>query len=61
MHAVPTIKVKPWGDDQGDFVVINEEDFDESVHKKLSAAELKKLSAAEAEVPSEPEGEGEAE
>ncbi len=28
-----TIKVMPWGDDQGDFVLINEDDFDASVHK----------------------------
>jgi hypothetical protein len=41
--VIPTIKVKPWGKDQGDFVEINEEDFDAKVHKKLSDAELKKL------------------
>lgn len=29
-----TIQVMPWGEDQGDFVVINEEDFDPSVHKR---------------------------
>lgn len=32
-----TIKVQPWGEDQGDFVLINEEDFDESVHKRFDA------------------------
>lgn len=29
-----TIKVMPWGEDQGDFVLINEEDFDADVHKR---------------------------
>ena len=28
-----TIKVKPWGEGQGDFVVINEEDFDPEAHE----------------------------
>lgn len=32
-----TIKVQPWGEDQGDFVLINEEDFDESFHKRFDA------------------------
>ncbi|WP_237133803.1 hypothetical protein [Pseudohongiella sp. O18] len=30
-----TIKVKPWGEGQGDHVVINEEDFNPEFHKKL--------------------------
>jgi len=47
---VKTVKVKPWGKDQGDFVEINAEDFDEKVHKELSAAELKKLEADEADL-----------
>ena len=29
---VPTIRVKPWGEDQGEFVVINADDFDPEVH-----------------------------
>jgi len=29
---MPTIKVVPWSDDQGDYVLINEEDFDPEVH-----------------------------
>lgn len=41
-----TMKVKPWGDEQGPFVIIEEENFDESFHKKFSAAELKKLEGA---------------
>lgn len=28
-----TIKVKPWGDDQGDFVLINESDYSQELHK----------------------------
>lgn len=32
-----TIKVKPWGKDQGDFVVINKADFDPEVHKLLES------------------------
>lgn len=28
-----TVKVIPWGKDQGDYVVINKEDFDEKKHK----------------------------
>lgn len=30
-----TVKVQPWSEDQGDFVLINEEDFDEGVHKRF--------------------------
>lgn len=29
-----TIKVKPWGKDQGDYVVINAEDFNPEKHEK---------------------------
>lgn len=29
-----TIKVKPWGEGQGEFVLINAEDFDEAVHAR---------------------------
>ncbi|RVD77009.1 hypothetical protein [Pseudomonas koreensis] len=41
-----TIQVKPWGEGQGDFVLINEEDFDKDVHelygdKKPTAKEVK--------------------
>lgn len=34
-----TLKVKPWGEGQGDFVVINEVDFDPDLHELLSEAE----------------------
>ncbi len=30
-----TIKVKPWGQDQGDFVLINKDDFNPEVHELL--------------------------
>lgn len=38
MH-IPTIKVKPWGADQGDHVLINECDFDPAVHKRFEVAD----------------------
>ncbi|MGL5004301.1 MAG: hypothetical protein ACRDAM_15285 [Casimicrobium sp.] len=31
-----TIKVKAWGDAQGDFVLINKSDFDEEKHELFS-------------------------
>lgn len=33
MSTPNTIKVKSWGDGQGDFVLINEGDFDAAVHQ----------------------------
>lgn len=59
-EVVPTIKVKPWGKDHGEYVVINEADFDEKVHKKLTDAELAKIEKAEAEAEA-PAADGEAE
>lgn len=46
-----TIQVKSWGEGQGEFVVINEADFDKDLHelygeKKLSAKDQKALDAA---------------
>ncbi len=32
------LKVKPWGKDQGDFVLINAEDFNHDFHELLDAA-----------------------
>ena len=32
-----TMKVQPWGEDQGDYVLINAGDFDPKVHKKFGA------------------------
>lgn len=45
-----TIKVKPWGKGQGDFVLLNKEDFDADKHELFDAAEPsgeKKMSVAE--------------
>lgn len=47
-----TIQVKPWGQGQGDYVEINEEDFDKDIHelyvaKDLSPKETKTSKAAE--------------
>lgn len=53
---INVIKVQPWGEDQGDFVIINEDDFDPEFHKLIgddspSGADLKtKLTAAEIKV-----------
>lgn len=35
---IPTIKVKPWGQGQGDFVLINEDEFNPDFHEHLDAA-----------------------
>lgn len=32
-----TLKVKPWGENQGDYVLINEADFDKSKHVKYTS------------------------
>ena len=57
-----TIKVKPLSPEQGSHLVINEDDFDEAVHKKLTAAELSKVEAelagGEETLAEEPSGEG---
>jgi hypothetical protein len=34
-----TIRVKPWGEGQGDHVVISAEDFDPAIHTPLDAAD----------------------
>lgn len=34
MDTCETIKVMPWGTDQGEFVEINASDFDAAVHTK---------------------------
>lgn len=38
MDRCETVKVKPWGKDQGEFVEINAEDFDPAVHTLLDDA-----------------------
>lgn len=37
---MPIIKVKPWGKNQGDFVQIEESDFDPDKHELLEAPKL---------------------
>lgn len=37
MDTCPTIRVKPWGKDQGDFVVINTDDFNPAAHTRFDA------------------------
>ena len=41
-----TIKVKPWGDEQGDHVLINEEDFNPEFHTLLDDASADKAKPA---------------
>lgn len=43
------LMVKPWGKDQGDFVLINEEDFDSEKHELFDVADegAKKATVAE--------------
>lgn len=60
--SCPTVKVKPWAESQGDFVEINEEDFDAEIHTLYNEAEkpaavAKPAKAAKAEKPAavEPE------
>ncbi|MFD2641851.1 hypothetical protein [Pseudomonas japonica] len=42
-----TLKVKPWGKDQGDFVVIDAGAYDESIHTLFEAAAVKEGSVAD--------------
>lgn len=53
-----TIKVKPWGKDQGDFVIINKSDFDPEVHELLDGEPegAKKATVAELRVALEAKG-----
>lgn len=37
--TTPTIRVKPWGKDQGEFVEINADAFDPAVHTHFEAEE----------------------
>lgn len=41
------IKVKPWGEEQGDFVLINETDFDPDKHEHYEEEKQKSLTVAE--------------
>ncbi|AZG15422.1 hypothetical protein EHF44_16770 [Cupriavidus pauculus] len=40
----------PWGEDQGDFVLINEEDFDPNVHKRYDEGAKKAATQPKASV-----------
>lgn len=48
---MPVIQVQPWGEDQGDFVLIEDSDFNPEFHKLLdddpSGGDKAKLTAAE--------------
>ena len=37
MDRCETVRVKPWGKDQGEFVLINAADFDPKVHTPFDA------------------------
>lgn len=43
MDTCETIKVKPWGKGQGDFVEINADEFDPKLHTPIDAAPLDPL------------------
>ncbi len=44
-----TMKVKPWSEDQGDYVVINKADFDQDIHEAFD----EKAANAPAKTPAE--------
>ncbi len=56
------LKVKPWGDDQGDHVLIEEEDFVEGQHELIDAQDkpkkAKKPKADEAETGADGDDQG---
>ena len=41
MPQMKTVKVKPWSKDQGDYVLINELDFDPKIHAIYEEVEQK--------------------
>ena len=41
MPQMKTVKVKPWSKDQGDYVLINELDFDPKIHALYEEVEQK--------------------
>lgn len=45
MDTVKTIKVKPWGEGQGDHVTINESDFNPDFHVLLDGEALSRLTS----------------
>jgi hypothetical protein len=38
--SVPTVRVKPWAESQGEFVIINEADFDPAVHTLFDESQV---------------------
>lgn len=61
--SIPTMKVKPWSKDQGEFVEINVEDFDPKVHTPLNADEAaaaKPLAEEDEDDPLDHDGDGKA-
>jgi len=52
-----TIKVKPWGKQQGEFVLINESDFDPSVHVKFDDEAVVEVQKQERKVKNKPQQE----
>lgn len=54
-----TIKVKPWGKDQGDHVLIDAADFDPKVHKLVEGEETPAAEASPAKIsPFDHDGDG---
>lgn len=45
------IKVVPWGNGQGDFVLVNEDDFDPNVHKVFGATKAEDAEIGESDTP----------
>jgi hypothetical protein len=41
MPKCETVKVKPWSKDQGDFVIINKDEFDKNKHELLKQKKKK--------------------
>jgi hypothetical protein len=56
MDRCETMKVKPWGKDQGEFVEINAEDFDPAKHEEYSVGQG--AASAPAAAPVKPSGKG---
>lgn len=56
MDRCDTIRVKPWGEGQGEFVEINADDFDPKVHRPFNAEEAAKAisDAAHVDLSKEP-------
>lgn len=47
MDICPTIKVKPWSKDQGEYVEINSADFDPEIHTAFDAPASDEAAAPE--------------